>query len=120
MGPGLAIEGPWRRCMISMIEIQELNDRIVREYQPSRIVLFGSYANGTPNDESDVDLLVVMPFDGAAFEKSLEITRRIGPTFRLDLLARRPDDTARRYREWDPLVREALDRGVVLFDSGSE
>ena len=35
---------------------------------------------------------------------------------RVDLLARRPEDTARRYEEGDPLIREALDRGKVLYE----
>jgi hypothetical protein len=39
--------------------------------------------------------------------------------FPLDILARRPDDVARRYRESDPLVRDALDRGQVLYERRS-
>src|SRR6266852_5112459 len=34
---------------------------IAEEFQPDRIILFGSYAYGTPHEDSDVDLLVVMP-----------------------------------------------------------
>jgi predicted nucleotidyltransferase len=33
---------------------------IAAEFHPERIILFGSYAYGTPHEESDVDLLVVM------------------------------------------------------------
>ena len=34
--------------------------RIVENFQPQKIILFGSYALGTPRPESDVDLLIVM------------------------------------------------------------
>jgi predicted nucleotidyltransferase len=34
---------------------------LVDRFQPERVILFGSYAYGTPNADSDVDLLVVMP-----------------------------------------------------------
>jgi predicted nucleotidyltransferase len=34
---------------------------IAEEFRPDKIVLFGSYAYGTPHENSDVDLLVVMP-----------------------------------------------------------
>ena len=37
-------------------------------------------------------------------------------TFSVDVLVRRPEDVARQYAEWDPLVREALDRGKVLYE----
>ena len=102
--------------MIAVSQIRELTERIVREFQPERIVLFGSYAGGNPRPDSDVDLLVILPFEGKSFRKSLEILNRVNPRFPVDLLARRPDDTARRYREGDPLIREALDHGQVLHE----
>jgi predicted nucleotidyltransferase len=44
--------------MVTLAEIEEFAQRIAREYKPERIILFGSYAYGTPNEHSDVDLLV--------------------------------------------------------------
>jgi uncharacterized protein len=61
-------------------------------------------------------LLVVLPFEGKPYRKSAEITAAVHAGFPLDVLARRPDDVERRYRESDPLVREALDRGQVLYE----
>jgi hypothetical protein len=61
-------------------------------------------------------MLVVMPFQGNAFDCATEVLRRIRSPFSVDLLIRRPADTARRYREFDPLIREALDHGKVLYE----
>jgi predicted nucleotidyltransferase len=102
--------------MVDQRRIAELSERIVREFQPERIILFGSYAYGQPRPDSDVDLLVVLPFEGKGFRKSLEILNRVSPEFSVELLARRPEDTARRYAEGDPLIREALDHGKVLYE----
>ena len=102
--------------MVDQRRIAELSERIVREFQPERIILFGSYAYGQPRPDSDVDLLVVLPFEGKGFRKSLEILNRVSPEFSVDLLARRPEDTARRYSEGDPLIREALEHGKVLYE----
>jgi len=44
--------------------IQEFCDRVVAEFHPDKIVLFGSHAWGTPREDSDVDLLVILPFRG--------------------------------------------------------
>ena len=96
--------------------IQDLCERIVEEFHPVKVVLFGSHAYGAPHDDSDVDLLVILPFDGNAYRKSLEIHERISPDFPVDVLARSPDDAARRYAEYDPLIRDALDRGKVLYE----
>jgi len=102
--------------MVKLEEISRLSDKIVTEFQPDRVILFGSHAYGNAGPDSDVDLLVVLPFEGRNFWKSLEILNRVDPPFPVDLLARRPDDTARRYAEGDPLIREALDRGKVLYE----
>ena len=105
--------------MVDEKRISELSEQIVREFQPERIILFGSYAYGQPEPDSDVDLLVILPFEGTGFRKSLEILNRVSPDFSVDLLARRPEDTARRYLEGDPLIREALDRGKVVYERHS-
>ena len=102
--------------MVEQKSIAEVSERIAREFQPERIILFGSYAYGEPDPDSDVDLLVILPFEGRSFHKSLEILNRVAPRFPIDLLARRPGDVQRRYAERDPLIREALDRGKVLYE----
>lgn len=105
--------------MVDEESIRELCGRIVQEFQPEKIILFGSYAYGNPTPDSDVDLLVVLPFEGKNFWKSLEILNRTNLRFPIDLLARRPEDTDRRYREGDPLIREALNHGKVLYERHS-
>jgi predicted nucleotidyltransferase len=102
--------------MIAQDRIRDVSERIVRQFSPDRIILFGSYAYGTPDDGSDVDLLVVLPFEGKPYRKAAEIAAAVHAGFPLDILARRPDDVERRYRDADPLVREALDRGRVLYE----
>lgn len=46
--------------MIAKEKIQEVTNRLVEAYQPLAIYLFGSYAWGEPNEDSDIDLMVVM------------------------------------------------------------
>ena len=77
--------------MVAMGQVEALSRRIAREFDPERVILFGSHAYGVPSEYSDVDLLVIMPFEGSSFRKSLEILRRVGPQFYVDLVVRRPD-----------------------------
>ena len=46
--------------------LEEMNRRLVAEFQPERITLFGSYAWGAPTEDSDVDLLVIMSTSNGA------------------------------------------------------
>ena len=102
--------------MVAMNHIHELSRRIAEEFQPDKIILFGSYAYGVPTKDSDVDILVVLPFEGSGLRKAVDILVRVSPEFPIDLIARRPDDAARYYAEHDPLICEAFDRGKVLYE----
>jgi predicted nucleotidyltransferase len=66
--------------------IQQVVTQIVQEFHPERVILFGSYASGTPTPESDVDLLVVMPCEGKETRKAIEILHTIAPKIPIDLL----------------------------------
>jgi len=47
-------------CMVSKEVIEEIKSRLVKAYDPVEIYLFGSYAWGTPTEDSDLDLLIVV------------------------------------------------------------
>ena len=53
--------------------IDDMVRRIVGEFDPERIILFGSRARGDARSDSDVDLLIVMRVDGSRREKAIEI-----------------------------------------------
>lgn len=105
--------------MTTEADIQHLVEQIVAEFHPDRVVLFGSRSRADARPDSDVDLLVILPFEGSVYRKSAEILARTLPPFTVDILARRPEDTRRRYELGDPLIREALDRGRVLYEKAA-
>lgn len=105
--------------VISRSEIRALAERVAREFQPERIILFGSYANGEPTLDSDVDLLVVLPHRGKAWRMAAEIRGRIRPRFPLDLLVRAPEEIHRRLAGGDPFLREIVEEGELLYEDSN-
>jgi len=105
--------------MVALEKINELTHRIINNFKPEKIILFGSYAYGNPSEDSDVDLLVLLNFKGQGFRKALEILNSIDPHFAVDLLARTPADAQKRYLDGDPLIRMAFDHGKVLYERDS-
>jgi uncharacterized protein len=103
--------------MVPEEEIRQLSERIVREFHPERIILFGSYAYGSPANDSDVDILVILPFDGKPIHKALEIIKKIKPNIPLDLLARTPEDIKERIANNDVFVSEIVTKGKRLYES---
>ena len=99
--------------MIPLKAIQATCDEIVREFSPLQVILFGSYAYGTPTAESDVDLFVVMEEKRQAWELRERIPRR----FQLDLHVWCPKDIAYRVAHNDWFLREVFEKGDVLYDT---
>lgn len=103
--------------MIGQSAIQALCDHIIAEFRPEKVVLFGSHAAGSSRDDSDVDLLVIMPFDGSPAWKAIEIMNRVDPRFPVDLLVRTPKQIEERLVLGDYFIREIIEQGVVLYEA---
>lgn len=97
--------------------LPEVVQRIVQTLQPEKIVLFGSYADGTPTSDSDVDLLVVMETTAPPVERYLAVSRLLRPRpFPVDILVKRPDEIQSALGAGDFFIREVLSRGQVLYE----
>lgn len=103
--------------MVDRRAIQDVCDRIVSEFRPLKVILFGSHATGRPTADSDVDLLVIMPFEGSPVRKAYEIDLRLVHRFPLDVLVRTPEFIERRQALNDYFIREILETGQVLYDA---
>ncbi len=101
--------------MITPSQIRQVSDEIARRFRPERIILFGSYAYGTPTEDSDVDLLVVMPFEGRAAKKSAEIQTAVRIRFPVDLIAITPGRLEQRVQMGDFFLREVTQKGQELY-----
>jgi len=78
------------RVLIPKEIILELISQIALQFQPKKIILFGSYAYGQPRPESDVDLLIVMDTQLRESEQVLRIRQYVKPKFGLDILVYKP------------------------------
>ncbi|HMV84893.1 MAG TPA: nucleotidyltransferase domain-containing protein [Blastocatellia bacterium] len=97
--------------------VQRLCQRIADRFKPEKIILFGSHAYGRPTPESDVDLLVVMEFEGSPLQQAIGISRELGLVTPLDLLVRTPAQVQERLRMEDPFMREIIERGEVMYEA---
>ncbi len=105
-GPGTAAE--W---------IPEMVDRLVRQFRPLRIILFGSQARGDAHPDSDVDLLVVLSH---VEDKHASMVAMLGALRDLpvskDVVVTTPEEIARRGHLVGTVLRPALREGKVLYE----
>jgi predicted nucleotidyltransferase len=103
--------------MVSFADIQELSEKIQREFKPDKIILFGSYAWGTPGENSDVDLLVILPYQGKAWRTAASIRERIQPGFPLDILVRNAEQVQARLAMHDTFLTDITQRGKIVYEA---
>jgi len=97
-------------------KIDKMVRRIVKEFKPEKIILFGSYARGTPTRDSDVDLLIIMPVSGSKREKRIEIGVALHDIrIPKDIIVATPDEVERRKNLVGTIIRPALEEGKVLY-----
>jgi predicted nucleotidyltransferase len=90
---------------------------IVEGLQPEKIILFGSYAYGTPTPDSDVDLLVVMETTATTTERFLSVCRLLRPRpFPVDILVKTPKEIRCAFEEGDFFIQEIVSQGRVLYE----
>ena len=91
--------------------------KIVKELNPEKVVLFGSYAYGKPNRDSDVDLLVVLNTRASHSERSWKVSRLLLPRpFPVDILVKTPKEIEKALKSGDFFLQEILTQGKVLYE----
>lgn len=96
--------------------IQNAASKIAAEFDPEKIILFGSWAWGTPGPDSDVDLFVVKDTDdtrGLARQIDGALFPRRVP---MDILVYTPRGLERRLRMGDFFVRDIVHKGRTLYE----
>jgi len=100
-----------------MNRINQFGRQIGHQFGAERVILFGSYAKGTTTEDSDVDLLVICPFEGRSVDQSVKIRMKLRPEFPVDLLVRTAQKVRQRLEMGDNFMREILEQGKVLYEA---
>lgn len=102
-------------------QLAEVVAQIAETFRPERIVLFGSRAYGTPTDDSDVDLMVIMETDLRQPEQAAQIRQslHLDPVFPLDIIVRLPAQIRLGLEEGDFFIEDVMTLGKSLYEAGN-
>jgi uncharacterized protein len=103
--------------LISTVAIDAIVAKIVAEIRPLQILLFGSYANGHPTPDSDLDLLIVMATDRTKNKRSTPIRLLFQPMpCSMDVLVFTPEEVDYWKGTTNHIITEAFQTGKMLYD----
>jgi uncharacterized protein len=98
--------------------IQEIVREVVAQYRPQRIILFGSYAYGEPNEDSDIDMLIIKDTEESFIDRLHAVRRAASGSRRripFEPIVLTPGELAQRLEAGDQFVEEIVSRGEVLY-----
>jgi predicted nucleotidyltransferase len=105
----------YRSPDIPMAVIRRYARQIAERFHPDKIILFGSYAYGQPHEDSDVDLLVIMPARNQ-HDQAVKIRWEFPAPFPMDLVVRTPTNLKWRLEEGESFHTEITTKGKVLYE----
>ncbi|HOV13436.1 MAG TPA: nucleotidyltransferase domain-containing protein [Spirochaetota bacterium] len=98
-------------------EIKHLTAKILEAVKVSKIYLFGSYAYGIPNNDSDIDLCVLTDENKRKIEIMTDIRRNIGFSMShpLDIIVYKPKEFYERADSLTSMESQILKKGIVVY-----
>jgi predicted nucleotidyltransferase len=103
--------------LITERKIQEIISKISSNYLPDKIILFGSYAKGNPEVNSDLDLFIIKDSNLPRYKRSLEVRRLLfGSMIPIDLLVYTPKEIEEQKDKKFSFVHEVLNTGRVVYE----
>ncbi len=100
-----------------MERIRAISERLKKEYDAQKVILFGSYARGKATEDSDVDIFIIAPTKERFFDRMttmLEIVRDLYDGLALSPIVLRPEEVSERLKIGDQFIQEILEKGVEL------
>lgn len=97
--------------------IRRIVERLVAAYAPEKIVLFGSHAYGVPNEDSDIDLLIIKQTQESFFKRLVTVRKITSGLHRgvpFDPIVLTPEEMEERLAKGDQFLAEVLEKGKVL------
>ncbi len=104
-------------CEQTHERLKRIAERLKKDYQAEKVILFGSHARGEATEDSDVDLLIIAPTEERFFERMatvLGLVRDLYDGLALSPIVLRPEEVAKRLRIGDQFVQGILEEGIEL------
>lgn len=101
-------------------ELDRISSEIISKYDPIKIILFGSLANGTVSDSSDIDLVVIKKTNKKFWDRQKELAKIVRPKLACDIIIYTPEEWQKSLDENRGFAtNEILARGKVIYDKAA-
>jgi len=97
-------------------ELNRILEILIREYRPKKVILFGSMAQGSIEEWSDIDLFIIKESEKRHLDRVTEVIHLVHPTVGMDVFVLSPDEVKNALDDQNPYIEEILTEGKVLYE----
>lgn len=98
-------------------QISNIVKDAANKINPQKVILFGSYAYGNPNKDSDIDLLFIKETKLPKLRRYCLISDSLRHVFPIDILVKTREEIKRRLAMGDPFYKDIINKGIILYES---
>ena len=96
--------------------LKDISRRLIDEYDPEKIILFGSRAEGNDNEGSDIDLAIVKETEKRPMERRIEVETLLADrAVPVDIVVYTPEEMRTLYSQGSPFIEEIVETGRLLY-----
>jgi predicted nucleotidyltransferase len=100
--------------------IRRILEKLINEYSPQKVILFGSHAWGEPGPDSDIDLLIIKETSERFIDRWAKVQHILTGVHRgypVETLVLTPDELQKRLAMGDQFIGEIVEKGESLYVS---
>lgn len=103
--------------MISKSKISDIVNTIAIKYSPEKIILFGSYANNTAEEDSDLDFIIIKKTDKPKTKRGREVRKHLlGANVPMDIKVYTPEEFEKEKKSAFSFLKSAIDNSIVVYE----
>ncbi|WP_319203990.1 nucleotidyltransferase domain-containing protein [uncultured Ilyobacter sp.] len=106
--------------MINLWKIEEAKNKLIKEFNPKKIYVFGSYAWGSPTEDSDLDLMIITKDCGNKINemrRGIRALRGIG--FSKDIIVESEHEFFENSKDINKIENEIYNRGYLIYENAN-
>lgn len=108
----------WRKKLNNLVPLELIVQRIIDNYRPEKIILFGSLAYGNPTDESDIDLFIIKDDSKRRIDRFCEVMKLLRDIkgISIEPIVFTNEELQERLNLEDDFILEIINKGKVLYE----
>lgn len=90
--------------------------RLLKQYNPEKVILFGSYAKGSYDPFSDIDLIIIKKTRKRFLDRLKDVLMIIKPNYAIDILVYTPQEFRKMVSQGNLFLEYVLKEGKVIYE----